>query len=291
MTDSELAPEVSIKYSFIKNRQNPAQVFEAMALYINAYRDLTQLLAIAVGVEVNFELKLNDIEKSSLLSKISAVRNTIGDAIEENLYKSGERLFKELIPETETKTAEQVDCLAKALEHELSENFLTQLLPPCIDREKLAYVLEAFSMANQKVLEEESIIFLQTDAEGDGCRLNTSWRFTGDPKTIFSGRTESRRHADRLIITVAVYVGKSLWSFQSLSSEKKFSAKITDELWLNKYQSGLIPIGPKDVIEAEIMYDLYTPPVGQGPSQMRNARVVKVIDIHRNNAYQHEYGF
>lgn len=290
MTNYEAQPEISIKYSFLKDRKNPAEVFEAMALYINVYRDLTQLLSNAVGLEYDFELKLNDIEKSSLLSKLSSACQSLNNIFEESLYKSGDRLFKELVSETETKTEAQVDALAKKLDAELYENFSDQLAPPCVDRQQLAYVLQSLSNANQKVLKEESVTFKQTYNGGNDCNLNTSWRFTGDPKSMFKGTTESREHPDRLVITVAVYVGKSVWSFQSISSEKKFSAKITDEDWLNRYQSGLIqPIGPKDIIEAEIEYDLYTPPPGKGQQQIRNARVSKVINIHRDNGYQHAF--
>lgn len=290
MTKQEFQPEISIRYEFIKNRKNPAEVFEGMALYINAYRDLTQLLSNAVGLDYDFELKLNDIEKSSLLSKLSSVRDTINNIIEESLYNSGDRLFKELISESETKTEEQVDALAQKLDCELSNNFKNQTAAPCVDRQQLAYVLQAISLANQKVLKEESITFKQTHKNDEGCKLNTSWRFTGDPKTMFKGTTEPQEHTDRLVITVAVYVGKSVWSFQSLTSEKKFSAKITDEDWLNRYQSGLIqPIGPKDVIEAELEYDLYTPPIGKGQKQIRNAQVRKIINIHRDNGYQHAF--
>lgn len=290
MSNKEIKPEISIRYEFIKNRKNPAEVFEGMALYINAYRDLTQLLSNAIGLEYDFELQLNDIEKSSLLSKLSSLRDTINNTIEESLYDSGERLFKELLTEEETKTEDQVEVIAKTLDLELSNNFHNHTVPPCVDRQQLAHVLQAISIANQKVLKEESITFKQTQKDSEGCKLNTSWRFTGDPKTMFKGTTEQHDHVDRLVITVAVYVGKSVWSFQSLTSEKKFSAKITDEDWLSRYQSGLIqPIGPKDVIEAELEYDLYTPPIGKGQKQIRNAQVKKIINIHRDNGYQNAF--
>ena len=39
-------PELSIKLDYLKDRRNPAEIFEAMALYINAYRDFGQLLSV-----------------------------------------------------------------------------------------------------------------------------------------------------------------------------------------------------------------------------------------------------
>lgn len=292
MNNSELNPEVSIKYDFLKDRRNPAEVFEAMALYINSYRDLTQLLSNAVGLDCDVELKLNDVEKGSLLSKLSSIKGSLSDILEEKLYQCGDRLFKELIPKIETKTEEDVDYLALKLEEELSENFQDQLVPPCIDRQKLAYVLESISNANKKTAKGETVNVIQNRNNSEGEKLNTDWRFTGVPKNMFKGKTEPKEHVDLLVITVAVYVGRSVWSFKSLNSEMKFSAKITHAEWLSRYQAGFIqPIGPKDVIEAEIKYDLYTPPPGKGQVQIRNAQIERIIDIHRNDSYQHAYPF
>ncbi|XQW87036.1 hypothetical protein ACOYXV_09695 [Aeromonas veronii] len=45
--------ELSIKLEYLKDRSNPAEVFEAMASYINAYQDLGQLLSSSIGLDTD----------------------------------------------------------------------------------------------------------------------------------------------------------------------------------------------------------------------------------------------
>ncbi|EFT4230478.1 hypothetical protein HVE81_004290, partial [Salmonella enterica] len=52
-------PELSIKIDYLKDRHNPEEVFEAMALYINAYRDFGQVLSNSIGIKADFNFQLN----------------------------------------------------------------------------------------------------------------------------------------------------------------------------------------------------------------------------------------
>ncbi|EBG3731167.1 hypothetical protein FIX40_21740, partial [Salmonella enterica] len=64
-------PELSIKIDYLKDRHNPEEVFEAMALYINAYRDFGQVLSNSIGIKADFNFQLNEIKSGSILSKLS----------------------------------------------------------------------------------------------------------------------------------------------------------------------------------------------------------------------------
>lgn len=250
-------PELSIKLDYIKCRQNPAEVFEAMALYINAYRDLGQLLSNSIGIKADFDFQLNDVEKSSILSKLSAIRGKIDEKLEAAFYNSGNNLFKELTDVEVTETEEQVELLAATLETSLSNNLPTLIADPHIDRQNLAFVLDKFSTANQKIKPDESITISSNTDHRTAFKFNTSWRFSGKPKEMFQGHTENKEFDDKLYVTVSVNEGNSVWSFRSLALEKRFSGRITHKEWLDRYQEGLIPpIGPKDLIEASISLDI-----------------------------------
>lgn len=284
-----MKPELSIKLEYLKKRQNPAEIFEAMALYINAYRDLGELLSCSVGINTDFCFQLNDIEKGSILSRVSAIPGKIDEIIEVAFYNSGNNLFKELTNVAITESEEQVELLAARLETSLVENLPQQIADPHIGRQALAFILDKFSTANQKIKSGESVILNSGSNKDNECKLNTAWRFRGNPKEMFQGKTQSKELDDKLYVTVSVNEGNSVWSFRSLTLDKRFSARITHKDWLERYQNGLTPpIGPKDLIDAKVTLDIYTPPRGKGLPQIRNAKVVNIIDITRYSGYQYE---
>ncbi|MBA5235993.1 hypothetical protein L0Y26_19760 [Pectobacterium aroidearum] len=284
-----MKPELSIKIDYLKDRKNPAEVFEAMALYINAYRDFGQLLNNSIGIKSDFDFQLNDIEKSSILSKLSVIPGKIDEIFESAFYTSGEKLFRALTDIEVIETEEQVESLAATLETALAENIPQQITDPNVDRQNLSLVLEKFSTANQKIKPNESVIINSNTNQGQGFKFNTKWRFGGKPKEMFMGETESRELNDKLYVTVSVNEGNSVWSFRSLALERRFSGRITHKEWLERYQEGLIPaIGPKDLIEAKLTFDIYTPPKGKGQSQIRNVKVVNISNVQRYNGLQYE---
>ena len=144
-----MPPELMIKLKYLENRNNPAEVFEAMALYINAYKDFGQLLTNSVGLKLDFQFQLNDIEKSSILSKLSALPNSIDAMLEKAFYSSGNSLFQALKETNETKSEEQVESVAVSIESTLADNIKYKIADPYIDRQNLAYVLKGFSAAKR----------------------------------------------------------------------------------------------------------------------------------------------
>jgi hypothetical protein len=282
-------PELSIKLDYLDDRQNPAEIFEAMAEYINAYRDFGQLLSGSVGFNTDFEFQLNAIEKGSILSKLSALPGKIDQVFEAAFYNSGNHLFDELINVDITESEEQVEELAADLETSLVENLPQQIADPHIERQGLALVLDKFSTANQKMKKGESVILKSGHYDGNQSVINTAWRFNGNPKEMFLGETEYKEFEDKLYVKVSVNEGHAVWKFRSLTLEKTFSARIIDKDWLERYQDGLIPpIGPKDIIEANVSLDFYTPPKGKGQPQIRNAKVISITNINRYSGHQYE---
>ncbi|MNF09362.1 hypothetical protein D3C76_1634490 [compost metagenome] len=69
----------------------------------------------------------------------------------------------------------------------------------------------------------------------------------------------------------------------SVTTGSRYNANISDLKWLDDYQNGMVrPIGPKDVMEAEVSFQLYTPPPAQGKPYISNAKVVRILEIHRS---------
>ncbi|EEF7916459.1 hypothetical protein HB887_002003 [Salmonella enterica] len=282
-------PELSIKIDYLKDRHNPEEVFEAMALYINAYRDFGQVLSNSIGIKADFNFQLNEIKSGSILSKLSVIPGKIDEILANAFYNSGDELFRELTDIETTDTEEQVETLAVNLETALAKNLPQQIADPNIDRQNLSFALEKFSTANQKIKPNESVIITSNGDNNQNFKFNTKWRFGGKPREMFLGSTESIELNDKLYVTVSVNEGNSVWSFRSISLDKRLSGRITHKEWLERYQDGLIPaIGPKDIIDAKITFDIYTPPKGKGQPQIRNLKVINISNIQRNNGLQYE---
>ncbi|EKB4798992.1 hypothetical protein OOF04_004402 [Salmonella enterica subsp. enterica serovar Montevideo] len=282
-------PELSIKIDYLKDRHNPEEVFEAMALYINAYRDFGQVLSNSIGIKADFNFQLNEIKSGSILSKLSVIPGKIDEILANAFYNSGDELFRELTDIETADTEEQVETLAVNLETALAKNLPQQIADPNIDRQNLSFALEKFSTANQKIKPNESVIITSNSDNNQNFKFNTKWRFGGKPREMFLGSTESIELNDKLYVTVSVNEGNSVWSFRSISLDKRLSGRITHKEWLERYQDGLIPaIGPKDIIDAKITFDIYTPPKGKGQPQIRNLKVINISNIQRNNGLQYE---
>lgn len=288
-----LNSELAISIDFNKERTNPAQIFEAMGLYINAYRDLCQVLANSIELKADFEFQLNGIEKGSIISKLSRLKNGVDDFFEQSFYRSGMALFEELSNECQTESEEDVEGLAATLENRLADEISGNLVAPHVDRQSLAHVLSKFSLANKKMQSGETVEVFTSGVEVPHL-INTNWSFTGDASKMFLGKTEVFEGRDKLYVTIQVNEGNSVWTFKSPATQQKFPAKIAHKDWLERYQGGLIPaIGPFDMLDAELSYIVYTPPEGKGRAQIRNAKINNVLGVLRggNSEKQNVLGF
>ncbi|MDP9785612.1 hypothetical protein [Pseudomonas fluorescens] len=279
---------LKIKIDFAKERRRPAEVFQAMSSYIDAYQALGQVIAVSVGAADDFELRLEDVETGSIASLLKSVPGRVRSWVEDAVFDAGVKLAGELSEIDSTSTEEDVDILASKLEAQLSKLDLGQTVDPMIDRKALAIALSKFSEANKRLLPEESATATLKEAH---CvtPINTHWRFNANPKDMFLGTKESHVGVDKLYVRAPVNIGKGAWAMLSVSTGSRYNANISDLAWLEGYQDGLIkPIGPKDVMEAEIAYEIYTPPAGKGKPFISSAKIKRVLDIHRDVGLQHE---
>jgi hypothetical protein len=286
-----MQPEFSIKLGFVPNRNNPDELFYAMGDYIKACRAYNQLMANAIGLQVDFNFQLTDIEKSSILSRLKSCTEKLDYVTQNILFKSGNETFQKIKGIEDTETEEQVENIATLLESTLNDNLESPLNYPYVDRQVLSYVLNSFSIANEKVQAGESVLLSTSGYNNDKTEvnLNTRWRFTGNPKEMFLGTSKKVNTTLKLYATKTVNKGESQWEFKSDKLPKVFTAKILHKEWLEEYQHGLIPaIGVYDVLDVSIAYEIYTPPKGKGNSIIRSAVIKQVIKIERNTGYQHE---
>lgn len=277
-----------IKIDFADERQRPAEVFQAMSSYIEAYQAIGQVLVNSLGGREEFALQLQTVETGSVASLLRAVPGRLSEWLGNALIQSGVDLASTLSGVESTSTEEEVDQLASELETQLAKTGTGQMVDPKIDRQEFAIALNKFSEANKRLLPEEkaSASVVETDKV---IPINTHWRFNANPSEMFLGTTQVHRGVDKLYVRAPVNIGKGAWSMVSVTTQSRYNARVSHLTWLEDYQGGLIPaIGPKDVMEAEVSFEIYTPPPGKGKPFISNAKIVKVLKIHRDVGLQHE---
>ena len=279
---------LKIKIDFAKERQRPAEIFQAMSSYIEAYEAIGQVMVGSFGTQEEFKLRLEDVETGSIASLLKAVPGRLKGWFETAVFESSMKLAENLGGLESTTTEEEVDQLASGIETELAKFNVEQMVDPKIDRKAFAHALNKLSEANKRLLPEESASASIVESE-NVTAINTHWRFNANPKDMFQGTTEIKGCVDKLYVRAPVNIGKGAWSMLSASTNSRYDAKIFDSPWLEQYQDGLIaPIGPKDVMEAEVSLEIYTPPLGKGKPFVSNAKIVRVLQIHRDVGLQHE---
>lgn len=277
-----MSETLKIRIDFAEKRQRPADVFQAMSCYIEAYQAFGQVIVHALGDTEDFVLQLESVEAGSVASFIRAVPGRVKEWMSSAIIDSGFQLADTLSGVQSTATEGEVDAIASVLENELTKSDNPQMINPKIDRKELAYALQKFSEANKKLLPEESVETSLADTE-NVTPINTHWRFNANPKNMFLGLTTSFNGVDRLYVRAPVNIGKGAWSMVSVTTGSRYNANISDLKWLDDYQNGMVrPIGPKDVMEAEVSFQLYTPPPGQGKPYISNAKVVRILETHRS---------
>lgn len=279
---------LKIKIDFANERRRPEEVFQAMSDYIEAYQALGQVISKSLNEKTPFLLQLEKVEAGSVASLLKAIPSAISERLETWIFELSMKLADSLSEIDETKTEEDVNDLASKIEGNLEKLDIDQLFCPEIDRKALAHALKKLSDANRKLLPNEKAL-ASTQRNGQVININTHWRFNADPKEMFQGKTETKACTDKLYVRTPVNFGKGTWSVLSSSTDRVYNAKIMDSTWLEQYQSGLIhAIGPKDVMEAELILEIYTPPVGKGKPFITSAKILRVLHIHRDVGLKNE---
>lgn len=281
--------KLTIKYDYLVGREDPAQVFEAISLYMQSYKDFAALMSEALGICDDFSFKLDEVDKGSIKSMISACKNAY-DGIENIIYEQGNKLFGDLVDEGETKTEQQVDELAEKLEFRLSKAMKNKMAEPYVNRKKLAVVIKSFSEANKLTHEGEAVSVLAGNDEFYEEFINKGWVFSGNPDEMFLGERTKVNTVLKMNAVTTVCEGSSAWTFKCINLEgRRISANVLDKKWLERYQLGMIyPIGPMDIITADVEYTVIDLKAKKRNAEIKNAKIKKILDIKRFQG--HQYG-
>ena len=275
--------DLELKYDYLPERSNPSAVFDTMAKYVKGYDDLGALLAEAIGVKDEFSLQLMKVQEGSIRSKLGAAKGKLASYFANAIFDSAVKLHDELTAETATE--DDVTKLAKTLEESLHQSLgANTVMSPVVDPRRLAQVLQTLSAANDNVITGETV---KVSSPNRQSKVNTAWRFTGDPKDMFKGFISHFKGELKLTVKIPVNQGAQAWSVTTTANNTTFSAKVVNEKWLAKYQEVEIPpISGKDIVTALVEYDVVE---GSYGPEIKNAKILDVLDIWRYKGHQDDF--
>lgn len=251
--------DMEIKIDFARGQGDPTRIFRSMVLLIEAFQEIDQHLAPMFGVSVKTSLLLEDVEASSLKSKLRTVVNSIPD----EALKTGE--------------------VKKIIGH-----FLViakhKILDWCEERTTIDNYAEVKKLGNdiKNLAQETDIKLLPAYGQIDTPNLLSGIAKIRDAvspldandKATFSSPNRTSKFNPNLIVTDAIikeivtkttltnkgekiikvkkpdYLGSSKWTFKYGNST--IEAKINHHEWLGKFQSGKILLTPGDSLRVTL---------------------------------------
>ncbi|MBA0185011.1 hypothetical protein H0261_14825 [Pectobacterium versatile] len=281
-----MADTFGIKIDYKVGRNRPEKVFEAMALYINAYEDLIQLLSQTIGSKENFSFVLEDVERGSIITFLKKQHEQVVDLITEKILKEVSETTKDLKEISNIETEEQIDEIAGNVDERLAESFpdIFSIAQPQVDKKTLAKILKRIADANLNMRQDESVDLILDHNIDNPIKLNTKFKFSADLEELYiEDKVHKNGVTDRLFIVKPVNDGNSRWDCKSLNMNQRFDAVMMDKTWLERYQTGLVPaIGPSDIMLAKMNLIVKTKKDSKS-NKILHAEILEVIDILKNN--------
>lgn len=267
---------LSIKIDYEKGRKNPEEIFEAMALYIGFYKNLGQIIAESIDSSYQVETSLIDIKEGSIEAFISWGKN-IPSNIASIINKSANNTAACLLDIDKITTQDQVENIASVIDKTVNSETKNQISPSKVNRIKLGKSLLKVSAANDRIGENEAVIY---KSSGTVIDFNTKLRVTSDIASTKETDNKPVIIEDILTVIGPINIGDSPWNFESSALERSFKARIHESDWLDSYQNGfLLPIGPKDSLRVTLEYKIIE--VAQKKKKLVDFKIIKIKEVIR----------
>ncbi|HHA1953130.1 MULTISPECIES: hypothetical protein [Enterobacter cloacae complex] len=277
-----MADTFGIRIAYKVGRNRPEKVFEAMAMYINAYEDLIRLLSQTIGCKDEFSFVLDAVEEGSIITFLKKRHAQAIDLVTAKILKEASETTKVLIGISNIESEEQIDEIAEKVDDSLTEAFpeTFSIAQPQIEKKSLAKILKRLADANLNLRQDESVDLILNNNKDETIKVNTNFKFSANLDDLYiDGKVHKNGVTDRLFIVKPVNDGNSRWDCKSLNMNQRFDAVMMDKSWLERYQSGLIPaIGPSDIMLAK-MNLIVKAKKDSKLNKILHAEISEVIDI------------
>jgi len=230
----------SIRIDFDSEKERPERIFQSMALYIEGFNDLQEAFVRGYGNDIEFTSSLGSAREGSCIADIclkikDSIRNASFDKIYDGIY-NGVR--------NEIATTKKIDS-----EREVKifvDKVLTSVASNDADYEQFtsygdAHLLEVAN-ALHKIHKAKSGLsskdIVQYGRALDFDTISNDFSCPRNGEQIFEDVSEDFPSKEIFIIRRPSYVNNLQWDFESTTRKnKKISAKMLDEKWLEKWNN------------------------------------------------------
>ncbi|NIC26382.1 hypothetical protein [Serratia plymuthica] len=248
---------IGIRFDYSKDRKNPEDILIILSEYVKFYKSIGVISLSSINEKDSAQFDLVSLQDGSAIAwircKISKWENFI--------FGAAEDLADYMDNNPEVATGEDLESASTFLSESIARNADRNLLTePYIDMEQLGKSLSDYSALNSKLYPDETAsIGIGQPGYSDFSEFKTltkNFVFSGNIVDMFSSELKHHKRSSRFYVHVPVNKGDNVWRLEELYTENHFAARVVNNDWLDRYQSGFIdPIGPKDLIEAIIEYD------------------------------------
>jgi len=251
-----------LKIDFDKILKNPSRVFRAMSDLIEACQGIDQTLIKSIDSHIEPVLLLEDVEGSSIKAWLRQVIENIKDdnlkkldwkpVVGEYLVKAKYLIVNFLSKTTEITNVDDIRVLESGLQ-KLAEETDVKHLPAYkpVSREELLNDINKISTALEPLDKERDKASYITQELESSFNLKIS---IGPDKIdeLLTAQIISSPVPMPMILKIKKpeFLTDARWEFRH--GTKPISAKIFDEEWLGRYQSGKIPIVPGDALSVDV---------------------------------------
>ncbi len=231
------------------------RVFLVMAEYVSAFEELVHVVGHSIDPEADFSYQLSSVEQGSIkgiLNCVSAVKS-----FSTALSKIPENIANSMVDLDEIDSEKDIETLAIQLEEKVKNSIDIEFPNELnINRLSLAEGVKKLVNASDRLVDGETIDL--KSSRGNVVYLNTKVRFDKEPSSLFIEIHKEVKTTETLLIKKPAFFGDAMWDFRSIERNKSFSAPVTDEQWLKRFQNReLAHIDPGDAIIALVSYDAH----------------------------------
>ena len=264
------------------HRSNPAEVFHAMGDFISAYEKFGRIIAQSVDSELIFDVELKEVTHGCILAKLF-LRYVEEWTRPDDLIRSltGEASQLADIQKVTSKERKRLKLKMHAT------NRYKNRIDPIISDLDVALVMEQWSKANQQLNPDEHLtVCKEGENHTNTVPFDPSFRYTGNTKKLFSHYKASHDGEELIEIYRPCCSGDSKWEVKSRKTGRKFLAEITHKEWLEDYQNSEERLGGSDYLRVHSQYDIFDV---NGDEQIKNAKIIEVIEIIEHKGSQDEF--
>ncbi|WP_162382359.1 hypothetical protein [Citrobacter sp. NCU1] len=239
-------------------------------------------MADSLDLDVKYELILSDIERGSIKSILNSIANGLGQFINNQSMS----LINDLIDVDELDSTEKIEKLIESQESKITEEY--NKISPHLDRIKFTEIISDISSANQLLEKGEEVVICHKTCEDDNVYyLNTKMRVSVAPEEmLIKGEHIINTTKDYLDIIKPVNFGDSQWLVRSRTTGKQYLAFMENKTWLNRYQTGKLPvITAKYCMIAIVKIEAYKT---KRKTEIKRAEILKVISVISSDEAQNE---